>query len=174
MNLIYIANSRIPTEKAHGFQIMKMGEAFSNAGINVELWLPRRFNPIKESPFEYYGIRETFIIKKIPVIDLIPLSQFLGSLANFVESLSFAISALFYLYRNGLTRIEERIYTDTERIYTDQNPRKSENIIYSRDQFILWFLSFSNRKFVYEIHTFPKKPKFHKRIFCQKNSKTIK
>ena len=141
MKLIYIANSRIPTNKAHGFQIMKMCEAFSNAGINIELWLPRRFNPIKESPFEYYGIRENFKIRKIPVIDLIPLSGFLGPVANFIESMSFAFFMLFHL------------------------PIAGDAVFYSRDQFILWFLSFSNRKFAYEVHTFPRKPKFHKRIW---------
>lgn len=141
MKLIYIANSRIPTNKAHGFQIMKMCEAFSNNGVNVELWLPNRFNPIKDSPFAYYGIRETFIVKKIPVIDLIPLSNLLGSFANFVESLSFSIFLLPKLKKTG------------------------ENIIYSRDQFLLWFLSFGSRKFVYEIHSFPGKPKFYRRIW---------
>lgn len=141
MKLIYIANSRIPTNKAHGFQIMKMCEAFSNNGVNVELWLPNRFNSIKDSPFAYYGIRETFIVKKIPVIDLIPLSNLLGSFANFVESLSFSIFLLPKLKKTG------------------------ENIIYSRDQFLLWFLSFGSRKFVYEIHSFPGKPKFYRRIW---------
>jgi len=31
--IIYIANARIPTEKAHGIQIMKMCEAFANYGL---------------------------------------------------------------------------------------------------------------------------------------------
>ena len=37
MKLIYLANARIPTEKAHGRQIMKMCEAFVDAGLEVEL-----------------------------------------------------------------------------------------------------------------------------------------
>ena len=49
MKLIYIANSRIPTEKAHGFQIAKMCESFSRAGAETELWLPSRINTIKEN-----------------------------------------------------------------------------------------------------------------------------
>jgi len=42
MKLVYIANVRIPTEKAHGVQIMKMCQAFSLANLKVELltsWL---------------------------------------------------------------------------------------------------------------------------------------
>ncbi|MBI4919682.1 glycosyltransferase family 4 protein [Candidatus Azambacteria bacterium] len=142
MKLIYIANSRIPTEKANGFQIMKMCEAFSNAGVKMELWIPKRFNQIKESPFSYYDIRENFGIKKIPVVDLVPLDKLLGSAAGLVESVSFAFFCLFYL------------------------PKQSEDcFIYSRDQFICWFLSFSKRKFVYEIHSFPQNTGWYKRIW---------
>lgn len=141
MKLVYITNNRIPTEKAHGFQVMKMCEAFTNAGAQVELWIPKRFNAIKESPFNYYNIRESFTLKKIPVIDLIPLYKVLGPLANFIESISFALFSYSKL------------------------PAGSDYLIYSRDQFILWFLSFTSKLFVYEIHSFPGNPIFYKRIW---------
>lgn len=35
MRLIYISNARLPTEKAHGIQIMKMCEAFARARMKV-------------------------------------------------------------------------------------------------------------------------------------------
>jgi len=140
MKLIYITNSRIPTEKAHGFQVMKMGEAFSNAGAKVELWLPKRFNPIKESPFDYYGLRQIFEIKKIPVLDFMPLEKIFGRLANWIESLSFAISVKIYLAKSG----------------------NEDAVVYSRDPFSLMFL---NRKYVFEIHSFPKNLYWHKRIW---------
>ncbi|MBI2635361.1 MAG: glycosyltransferase family 4 protein [Parcubacteria group bacterium] len=139
--IIYIANSRIPTEKANGFQVMKMCEAFSNAGIEVELWLPGRFNPIKESPFAYYNIRETFKIRKYFVIDLIPFSKYLGRLANFVESVSFAIAVRLAL------------------------PAAEFNLLYSRDQFTLWLLSFFKYPFIYEIHSIPRRTGLHGRIW---------
>lgn len=140
MKIIYITNSRIPTEKAHGFQIMKMLEAFSKAGVDIELWIPRRFNQIKENPFSYYNIRETFGVKRIPVIDLMPLEIFLGPIVGLIESMSFAIFVLFRL-------------------------PESEIIIYSRDQFICWFLSFLKRKFIYEIHSFPKNLFWYKKLW---------
>jgi len=143
MKIIYIANSRIPTTKAHGFQIIKMCEAFSNTGLQVELWAPKRFNPIKEDPFRYYNIRETFTIKKIAVIDLIPLSRYLGFIANFIESFSFALFSIVALSRRDF------------------------DIVYSRDQFILWFLSFFKKRFVYEIHNFPNNPKLYKKIWAK-------
>ena len=140
-NFIYITNSRIPTTKAHGFQIMKMCEAFTRLGLGVELLIPRRINPIKDSPFSYYGVKESFSIKKIPVLDLILLSSIRGPVANFVESLSFAIFSVWRL-RNA-----------------------DFDIIYSRDQFTLWLLSFSNYKFVYEMHKLPNHTGLYKRIW---------
>ena len=95
MKIIYITNSRVPTDKAHGFQVMKTCEAFSNLGVELELWIPRRFNQVKENPFSYYGIREIFSIKRIPVVDLIPLEKFLGPIVGLIESISFAIFILF-------------------------------------------------------------------------------
>ena len=72
--LVYIANARIPTEKAHGIQIMKMCEAFSAQVVDVELVLPRRLNRIKENPFDYYGVKKNFKITKLPTIDFITLA----------------------------------------------------------------------------------------------------
>lgn len=141
MKLIYITNNRIPTEKAHGFQVMKMCEAFSNTGIEVELWIPKRFNSIKEDPFHYYNVPKVFAIKKVSVLDLIPLYRIFGAFANLVESFSFAIFSYFKL------------------------PKGDDYIIYSRDQFVLWFLSFTSKKFVYEVHSFPGRPVFYKRIW---------
>ena len=141
MKIIYITNNRIPTEKAHGFQVIKMCEAFSNAGIEVELLAPRRFNSIKENPFSYYSIRETFKIRKTFVIDLIPLSKYLGAFANFVESITFALFSL-----SGLSRADA-------------------DVIYTRDQFSGWFLSFFKKRFVYEVHSFPRHVALYRRIW---------
>lgn len=145
MKLIYIANSRIPTTKANGFQTMKMCEAFSNVSVDIELWLPRRINLIKDDPFRYYNIRKVFAVKKILVIDLIPLflfiSKYLGFIANFIESFSFAFFSIIDLLW------------------------KDFDIIYSRDQFASWLLSFTGRKFIYEIHSFPKNFRLYKRIW---------
>ena len=70
MKIIYIANVRMPTEKAHGIQIMKMCEAFSLAEFEVELVVPWRFNKIEENAFDFYGVKRNFKIKKIFSLDL--------------------------------------------------------------------------------------------------------
>ena len=44
MKLLYLANIRLPTEKAHGLQIMQNCEAFADVGAEVTLWCARRVN----------------------------------------------------------------------------------------------------------------------------------
>ena len=58
MKIIYVANARIPTEKAHGGQIMKMCESFADSGLEVDLVLPPRCNRQFQgvSPFAYYQV----------------------------------------------------------------------------------------------------------------------
>jgi len=125
MKLLYIANSRIPTEKAHGVQIMKMCEAFALVGADVELVIPWRFNPIKEDPFYYYGVKNIFKITKIPSVDLVRF----GRIGFWVQSLSFAgLMSLYVMF-------------------------KKADSIYSRDELSLFFLSFLKRDFLWEIHT---------------------
>ena len=94
MKLIYITNSRFPTEKAHGVQISKMCEAFVKQGIEIELVCPKRKNKIKENFFEYYDIKKNFKLKKLWSLDLVGIVPHLGFR---IQSLTFAISAFFYL-----------------------------------------------------------------------------
>jgi hypothetical protein len=46
--MLYIANARIPSEKAHPYQILKMCEAFENDGMDVELVVPFRVQTNKQ------------------------------------------------------------------------------------------------------------------------------
>lgn len=68
MRIWYAANIRLPTEKAHGYQIMKMCEAFAEHGARVTLIVPDRTNPITDDPFDFYGVRRIFEIIRLPVI----------------------------------------------------------------------------------------------------------
>ena len=145
MKLIYIANVRMPTEKAHGIQIMKMCEAFGNAGIKLELILPWRFNKIKKSIFEYYAVKNNFKIKKLFSLDLISLN--IPKIGFWIQSLTFSISAFLYLLF------------------------KKTDIIYSRDSFLLFLLSFFKKNLICEIHTFPNNFFLHKKVF--KKAKNI-
>jgi glycosyltransferase involved in cell wall biosynthesis len=124
MKLLYIANIRLPTEKAHGVQIMEMASAFSQHGADVELVVPKRKNRIEGDPFDFYRIEKTFPVTRLFTWDLISL----GRIGFMVESLTFSVAALIYALRS-----------DTD-------------VIYSRDEFFLFLLSFFGKEYVYEPH----------------------
>jgi glycosyltransferase involved in cell wall biosynthesis len=134
MKILYIANVRLPTEKAHGIQIMNMCEAFGRQGADVNLIIPWRFNRIKDDPFEYYGAEKNFKITKIPSIDSVKL----GKIGFWIQSFSFAKIVLLYLFFSA--------------IGGSAFGRKKADIIYSRDELPLFILSFFKKNLFWEIH----------------------
>ncbi|MEK7093180.1 MAG: glycosyltransferase family 4 protein [Patescibacteria group bacterium] len=95
MNIIYISNARIPTEWAHGLQIMKTCEALALSGARLELWIPDKKMDIREDPFAYYGVKKAFSIKRFFTLDLV----WLGKIGFIIQSVSFALSILPSLRR---------------------------------------------------------------------------
>lgn len=146
MKLIYIANARIPTEKAHGIQIMKMCEAFVNSGLEAELIIPKRRNPIKEDIFSYYGIETKFAVKRIFSLDLLGIKH-IGRLALYVQAMTFAFNVF---------------------IYSLFNYKKFRgNVLYFRDEFSPWLLAPLNKRIFIEIHAFGKRFKYYKKLFLK-------
>ena len=96
MKILYINHVRLPTEKAHGIQIMEMCQAFSNLDIKLELVVPQRFNKIKKNPFSYYNTSSNFKITHLPCLDLIPLDFILGRLSYLITTSSFLLVAKIY------------------------------------------------------------------------------
>ncbi len=140
MKLIYLANSRIPTEKAHGIQIMKTCEAFADQGAEVVLLTPRRFNSVKDDPFVYYGVKRNFTIKKLPTLDLIFADKLLGRFPFWLATTTFLLAAKIYL------------------------AGKEYDALYSREQRAGRFF----RNYHLEIHRLPAKIKSgHKKIWRQ-------
>lgn len=125
--IIYIANIRLPTEKAHGIQVMKTCEAFAEAGVDVELVFPRRYNHIKDNPFAYYGVRKIFSITWVPCLDLVHF----GRIGFFVQSLTFSLVVLLRYY--GLKK-------------------RMDTVFYSRDEVPSYVLSLFGIKVVWEAH----------------------
>jgi glycosyltransferase involved in cell wall biosynthesis len=64
MKITIIFNNRLPTERAHGLQIVKMCGAFAEAGAEVELIIPDIYNPLKEDIFAHYQIKENFSVTR--------------------------------------------------------------------------------------------------------------
>lgn len=127
MKLVYIANIRLPTEKAHGIQIMKMCEAFTEAGMGVELVVPDRHNDIDDDPFNYYCVRKSFNIRRVFSLD----SASLGRVGFFVQSLTFSLAVL---WRFSKMR------------------KQKETVFYSRDEISAYLLSLFGMKVAWEAH----------------------
>ncbi|MEK7063140.1 MAG: glycosyltransferase [Patescibacteria group bacterium] len=91
MKLLYLAYSRLPTEKAHGLQIMKTCEALAVGGAEVELVVPVRRNSIIDEPFGYYDIEKKFVLRQLQTPDWVQWGMFgfVLSVALFAESARF-------------------------------------------------------------------------------------
>jgi glycosyltransferase involved in cell wall biosynthesis len=134
MRLTYLANIRLPTEKAHGLQIVQNCEAFAQQGATVTLYAAQRVNTPelrKADPFAYYGVSRNFTIRRLPCLDLHPLS------AGRFEFLAFTLQTLTYTFFMLLWMLFARA-----------------DVYYSRDPLTLLVLSVikPRRKLVYEAH----------------------
>lgn len=82
--LVYLTSARLPTEKAHGLQIMKMCEAFADNGVEVTLVYPHRHQSPELAgqgdPFSFYGVRRVFEAKRVGCLDLRSLKRISESL----------------------------------------------------------------------------------------------
>jgi glycosyltransferase involved in cell wall biosynthesis len=125
MKIIYLANIRLPTEKAHGVQIMNMANSFAKSGQKVCLVVPDRLNSTDENPFVFYNIKPNFEIKKFSCLNTVVF----GPLGFLLQAVSFYFSSRKYIL--------------------DSNA----DIIYSRDPLLLFFWSFSKKNLVWEAHT---------------------
>jgi glycosyltransferase involved in cell wall biosynthesis len=138
MKFFYLANIRLPTEKAHGLQIMQMCEAFANAGADLTLIVPRRANTPEmdriRDVWAYYGVSRNFDVRYLPCLDLFRV------LRN-SERIAFAIQTLTYL----LVLIGLLLFSRAEAYY-------------SRDGLTLLLLSLfkPRRSLVYEAHQLSK------------------
>ncbi len=125
MKIIYVANIRFPTERAHGAQIAKTCEAFVHIGNEVALWVPRRHTGIAEDPASYYGLQASFPVRRLFTIDSVAW----GRIGFFLESALFALS----------------VFVETRRAKAD--------IYYCRDEIIVALLSLFGVPVVWESHT---------------------
>ncbi len=128
MKICYIANIRIPTEKAHGIQIMKMCEAFASLGHKVTLIVSKRKSKIKDNPYEFYSIKNNFKIIEIPTINIFHNLLALGRIGFLMQSWIFA----------------EKVSIEMRKIKPD--------IVYSRDEIILFNMILIHPNLVYEAH----------------------
>ncbi|MFA5173386.1 MAG: glycosyltransferase [Candidatus Paceibacterota bacterium] len=137
MNIYYITNVRIPTEKAHGYQIAKMCEEFGKLGNKVTLISSFRKNYIKENIFDYYSIGKTFEIKEIGSLDFMPMEKILGRTAFILHRFFFFFKLFFITFEKGA-------------------------IIYTRDMEVAFLFSRRGYKTIYEAHNFGEWASFYR------------
>jgi glycosyltransferase involved in cell wall biosynthesis len=139
VKLFYLANVRMPTEKAHGLQIMQNCEAFAESGAAVTLFVARRINTPEMSkiadPWAYYGVARRFVIRRVPCLDLFPW------LERFAARLTFGIQVITYTLLLALRMLGSRA-----------------DVYYSRDIPTLLALSLfkPRRTLAYEAHQLAK------------------
>ena len=135
--LLYVANLRLPTDKAHGVQIMKSCEAFAQF-IETELIVPSLIPLVKKDPFSYYGVKRDFKIKTVPVFEILTLTRWIWDWVGYIQSFSFSICAVFYLF------FKNKIHN-------------FDTILYSRDYMTLFLLVLFGAHPVAEIHDYRSK-----------------
>lgn len=89
MKIAYVANARIPTEKAHGYQIMRTCLEWKKAGADVTLYVPERTNHIAEEAFSFYGLEKAFEVVSVKCFEGVRFARILGPLAFHLQSRSF-------------------------------------------------------------------------------------
>jgi glycosyltransferase involved in cell wall biosynthesis len=137
LKLFYLANIRLPTEKAHGLQIVQNCAAFAENGAQVTLYAAQRINTpglrAVRDVHAHYGVPRNFAIKRVPCLDLLLLGRAERSLFG-IQTLSYTLILLaLMLFRRA-------------------------DIYYSRDTLTLVALSLikPRHKLVYEAHTLAK------------------
>lgn len=142
MKLLYIANIRMPTEKAHGLQIMQNCEAFADAGADVTLWVARRRNTADmrqiTDPYTHYGVKRNFRLRRVACLDLLPL----------VPNRTDALARLIF----GLQLITFTLVAVLQALFAQVD------VYYSRDPLLLLALSLvkPRRALAYEAHSLAK------------------
>lgn len=80
MKLLYLANARLPTEKAHGLQIVQNCEAFAAAGAETTLIYRRQGQLgrglITIDPTAHYGVEDTFDREQVGGLNLFSALSF--------------------------------------------------------------------------------------------------
>jgi len=152
LKLMYISTARIPSEKAHPYQILQMCDAFTEHNVEVELLHPYRENTpamaAASDVGEYYGLRPRFALVTLPTLDILHRTEHV--LASFPSLLfrvgqRFAFNLLIATYARSVLRYLRHHAAD---------------VYYLRDMQILWALCRARpdlaSRIVYEAHMFPK------------------
>lgn len=151
INIDYLTVSRIPTEKAHGHQILEMCQALSKIeNVNLYLNLPNRYNHLLQNIEEWYGEKFSIKIRKINTTDFFGKnlhSKYLQLLNFYIINVTYALNFFFKSIRKS----------------------KNNQYYYVREPLLLTMvillIKFKKAKIIYELHSLPES-KILRYIFC--------
>jgi len=136
--IAYLTTARLPTEKAHGYQICKMCEAFANNGLDVTLVHPFRNQPKAlqgHTVFSYYGVHECFQVQTLANTDIFRFEPLLP--ASVFQFLFVLHSLMWSLYA------------------ASKAARYGADLYYTRDVPLGFWLTLFGMPTVLELHTVP-------------------
>ncbi len=105
LRIAYVADMRMPTDRAHGVQAMRTCAALSQAGAQVTFYHPwRRQSPALRGadPFAHYALERTFTLRRLPHLDphlLEPLPHRLLAPAFIASNVLFGLTAALAIRR---------------------------------------------------------------------------
>lgn len=125
MKIAYLANVRIPSERAHATQIIHMCKAFTEAGHDLDLYCNTRVQKNKKDIATHYNIDVHFNLYRLPYGVFNPNIK----ITFYISEIIFSLGFLFK---------KKSVY----------------DVIYSRNEWIVWFLSYfiSHKKLTWESH----------------------
>lgn len=136
MRIYYVMPIRVPSEKAHTYQVAKMCEGLADYNNEVTLLIGRRKNfpeLNKIDPYSYYNLKRNFQIKRVNIPDLIWLNNYLPKRLHYVM-------IFFYTFILGIIAI----------IYCKKG---GAELVLTRDSRIAFTISLFF-KTVYEVHSY--------------------
>lgn len=149
MKIAYITHTRYPTEKAHGHQIARVGEALTALGHDVTLVSPDILNTIRQNHVGYYHLEKDFSVEKLPTFDAFQSKIVPGRLAF-----------LFTM----------RAYRGSLREYFADN---TFDLLYARSPQVLPALLKTGTPVVLELHTLPKRGRSRFVALCKKCKRIV-
>ncbi|MBI2443828.1 MAG: glycosyltransferase [Candidatus Magasanikbacteria bacterium] len=141
----YLATIRLPSDRAHGWQIIKTAAALTAAGAPLTMLVPDRRVDSAVDPFEFFQAAPRFPLVRLPALDLVTSGGW-GRVGFFILSYTFYRAARRYL------------------------ATAPPGIYYTRDSIIAWFLARRLQPVYLELHTLPQRiTGFHRRTWerCQ-------
>ena len=130
-HMALVFGGRFPGEKAAAIFAAKNAEAFADQGFDVTFVAPARYDRIRRTPQEEWGIKENFRVRYLPIIDLFSV-PFIRKIAFYVALISYTPVVGFYIYIK----------------------RRTTAVVYSNEAFPLAAASLFCPT-VYELHDFP-------------------